>query len=729
MNFYEEFYDDSPISEEEYKLLKSNQKRTRAAHKARDIRNEVGLVPPITDEIKELREYYSNNYVAMHSEVFTNSTGIKPFGENQERSIRQTQSILTYGGRAVIAEPRGFAKTSRTTNNALAAILQGKIRYVLILASSVTKATEILEAIKTELISNEKLQELYPAVCACFEQAEERGSRVKNQTYGGNPTYLDYRVDRIRFPSIDGEASSGSVIHVKSKDNVRGLSTKVRYGPDRGKVLRPDFVFLDDIQTDEEAESEVSAAKIIRTIKKSILYAGSHHKKISAIMCCTPIVPGDVSTHFILNEPSWEVTLYKMVEEMPDNLEVWLTEYADIYMDFDRFTPGDRMKAKLRAKKFVEENYEMLHRGAKVSWEWAYGWGEDPQTEVSALQHAMNFLIEDGAETFETECQCNVTAREDDGSEVKATIKEITNKINRFPRLHCAPETQFITTHIDINKRILTYLTVASPEVFRPSVVDYGTWPKQPGANWEKKSVVNSLSRAYPECSEETEWIYKGLYDLLTFLSERIYYREDGAELTNKLISVDQRWLGDTVQQVIRSHKNRPSLCTYGGVGIKAKTKPFMNRHYGPDCQMHFHCATLPTFDKTLPYLQSDVNFFKTLVHRGIKKGEGENGSLDLFQPQGQDNHLMIARHWTAETPMEDTAVDEGRTIIVWSKPKGDNEWFDNVVGCFANLMKLGCKMTERKNKSKRSYSMQDYIDNQKKKKLVSYERTTDPRN
>lgn len=717
-DFWDEYIDDAPPDPEEYQTAKANQKRNKFRDRLKDVRNEVGLAPPLTPEILELREKYSNDYVSMHQEVFTNSTGLKPFGEPQVKSIRQTQHILTHGGRAVIAEPRGFAKTSRTSNHCLAAVLQGKIKYGLILASSLTKAAEILESIKTELIDNQKLHELYPAVCSCFEMVEERNLRAKNQTYGGQPTYIGYTNDRIRFPYIPGEPSSGSVIQVRSKDNVRGLFTKVRYGENSGSILRPDFVFLDDIQTDEEAGSDVTAQKIIKTIKKSVLFAGSHHRKISAIMCCTPIVPGDVSTHFILHEPSWEVTLYKMVEEMPDNLEKWLTEYADIYLGFDRYKPGDRLRAKLEAKQYVENNYEMLHKGSVVAWDWAYGWGEDPVTEISALHHAMNFLIDEGSEAFETECQCNVTARDEDGTEVKATVKEIVDKTSGRSRLHCAQETQYVTTHIDINKRVLTYLTMSSPEIFRPSVIDYGTWPRQPGATWEKDSIVQSLERAYPEVSEETEWIYKGLYDLLTFLNERVYYREDGQELKNKLISTDQRYLGDTVQQVIRDHPARSICCTYSGIGLKAKSKPFMSRHYGTDCQVHFHCATIPTFDRLLPLLHTDVNFFKTLLHRGVKKGKGEIGSVDIFEPDKGTNHLLLAKHWTSETPTEDKDVDSGNTIIVWSGNRGDNEWFDNATGCLANLQKLGVKRSEaRANRSKRTYSMQDYINNQKKKK------------
>jgi hypothetical protein len=713
---YDEVYTgDLPDSIDEYNKITENQRRVRHLQRQKDIINEVGLVPPPTPEVLEARKYYEDNYVAMHQEIFKRSTGMKPFGPVQEKSIKQTQNILTQGGRAVIAEPRGFGKTSRTSNNALMAILQGRIRYALILASSLTKAAEILESIKTELIDNQELQKLYPAVSRCFEALEEQSRRGKTQTYGGFPTHIGYTNDRIRFPQIPGEASCGSIIQVRSKDNVRGLFTKTKGGDGSGgSILRPDFVFLDDIQTDEEADSQTSAMKIIRTIKKSVLFAGSHHRRISAVMCCTPICPGDVSTHFILNEPSWEVTLYKMVEKMPDNLEMWLTTYADILMGFDRYKPGDRIRARIEARAFVEKNYDVLHEGAEVAWDWAYGWAEDPQTEISALQHAMNFLIEEGPESFETECQCNVSAKDADGEEVRATINQICEKVTHFPRYHCPVDTQFITTNIDVNKRILTYCTMSSPLIFRPSVIDYGTWPAQPGATWKKDTVVHSLARQYPDITEDHLLIYQGVKDLINKLHTQEYYREDGNIMHNHLITVDMGYQMDEVQRAIRDSEARSIVTCYRGQGIDAKRKQFMDRHYGPDCQKHFHCATTPTNDKLLMVLYTDVNFWKTRIHRGIKTRPGITGSIDLFETEKGESHLLLARHWISETPTEDYYPAEDRRVIVWSSPKGDNEYFDNGVGCLANFMKLGCKLRAKRHKSG-TYNIQDYVNMQRK--------------
>ena len=713
---YAEFFDDGvDLSTDEWQTLTKTEKQNIRHRRAQTNKYEVGLVPPPTPEILENRIRYEQDYVVMHQEVFKRSTGIKPFGEQQQTSIRQTQHIINHRGRAVIAEPRGFGKTSRTTNNCLGAVLQGKVRYALILASSVTKAAEILEAILTELLDNEELYKLYPAVCRCFEKAAESQYATKYQTYGGEHTYIEVKKDRIRFPQIPGEPSSGSVIQVRPKDNVRGLFTKIKYGPESGRVLRPDFAFMDDIQTDEEANSPDIAKKIVRTIKKSVIYAGTHSKRISAVMCCTPIAPGDVASHFILNEPSWEVTLYKMVPRMPKAIEKWLVDYREIYLNFNRFLPGDRLRAALDAKKYVEANYDELHEGAEVAWDWAYGWDEDPQTEVSALHHAMNFLIEEGRESFETECQCNVEAKDESGAEIKATLDEVTSKVGRFPRYHCALDTQFITTHIDVNKDVLTYVTMSSPQILRPSVLDYGTWPRQPGSLWEKGRIINSLSRHYPDVPELENQIYSGLSDLLSLLTEREYPREDGAQMLHNFITIDMGWKIDDVQRSIRDSTHRHILACAKGMGLSARVKEFGQKHYGPDCLVFHHCALVPTLDRAMMALYMDVNYFKTMLHKGFKARPGIANSIDLFLPGTNETHLQYAEHIISESPTEDRNEADGRTVIVWSPPKGDNEYFDNSVGCLANFMRLGCKLSSNQLKGTKKIDMQEYMNKQRK--------------
>lgn len=718
---YDDEYD--PDIEEDFEEYASKEDRAKHLEAIRDSRvkralrdsfNEIGRVPPLTQDIKDLRQKYTDDYVSAHQDIFTQSTGLKPFGQIQIDSVKRTHHVLTHGGKSVIAEPRGFGKSSRTANNSLLAVLQGKVKYCLILASSVTKAEDILESIKTELIDNEHLQEMYPAICACFNHVADAPVRGVRQTYLGEKTHIGFTKHLIRFPVIPGEPSSGSIIQVRSKDNVRGLAVKVRFGEHAGKVLRPDFCFMDDIQTDEEAESPTTVYKIVQTIKKSVLFAGSHSRRISAVMCCTPICPGDVSSHFILNELSWDCIVSPMMVKPPTNIDKWIGDYANILTNFDRYETGARTKAQLRAREYVEANYEEMHEGAEMAWEWAFGWAEDPQTEISALQHAMNFKIEEGDEAFESECQCRVEPITKEAEGVKATLEEIMNKTHDHPRRACPVEVKYITTHVDINKDILTYATIASPQDYRPMCIDKGTWPEQSGMTWKKGSIVQSIARHYSDIPEEHEQRYYAIRDLINKLGAQTYARDDGLVMQNMLISIDMGYSIDEVQRAIRDSNYRNITCCYRGQGILAKHKPFMERHYGPATESHFHCATVPSRDRTLTVLYADVNHFKTMFHKGIKTRPDINNSFSFFTPEISSEMLLTAKHCIAETPEDDYHEPEDRHVTIWKNLKDDdNEYFDNCVGAIANLFKLGCEISTRQ-KPVKKLSISDHINRQK---------------
>ena len=182
----------------------------------------------------------------------------------------------------------------------------------------------------------------------------------------------------------------------------------------------------------------------------------------------------------------------------------------------------------------------------------------------------------------------------------------------------------------------------------------------------------------------------------------------------NNLILVDMGYQIDEVQRAIRDSEHRNISMCYRGQGIGAKDKQFMDRHYEKHAEKHFHCATVPTTDRTLTVLYSDVNYFKTQFHKGIKSRADIGGSISLYSPERQSEHLLLAKHCLAETPEEDFFEKEDRRVICWKNVKEeDNEYFDNFVGCLAGLFKLGCEIRGKK-KKQGTYSIKDYIQKQK---------------
>ena len=292
-DYYGEFYEDEE-NVGDYRRMVKSQERSRKQKKVSDAQNEVGVCPELPPEIYEERAKCRNDFVYMHQKCFPQSTGQKPFSEKQEESTRFDQHVMQRGGRVIKLEPRGFAKTSRLSNEALMAAIEGDQPYILIVCSEMGKAEEVMDSIKTELMTNDALEELYPGVIACFRHLDEKGQKARYQTYGGELTYIMYGMDKIRFPTIPGEKCAGAIIQVKPLSNLKGLFHKVKSGPDAGKVLRPTLVIFDDPQTQKDAASPATVKAIIADIKRSALRGGSHARRVSAIMAITPVMPGDV---------------------------------------------------------------------------------------------------------------------------------------------------------------------------------------------------------------------------------------------------------------------------------------------------------------------------------------------------------------------------------------------------------------------------------------------------
>lgn len=691
--FGEEYTGAATTPEEDKAIRKmtkvsARQRRLRAAH------HEVGETPPPSPESLAKREQYKNDFVKMHREVFPDSTGQKPFGEEQENSIRFGQDVFNKGGRLLKLEPRGYAKTTRITNEALMAVLLGMQDYVVIICSNQEKAEEILESLKTEIYNNDKLEELFPAPIACFRNIDDVAVRARYQTFGGERTYLFWGSKTIRFPAVPDEPSSGKFIEIRPMSNTKGLHKKIKAGPDAGKVFRPTLFLIDDPQTHDDAKSETNVRSIISRIKRDALRGGSHSKRASAIMSITPVCPGDVAWHFEHNEQAWEYVKYKMLEKYPDNHDWWMNEYAAVYKAYDRTIRGDRTRAAMEARKLVEDNWDFAHEGAKVTWDHAFGWDEDPQTEVSPVQHAYNIILDDGIEDFEYECQCNTEyGMYQEGETLHAPVLQILTKTLPYKRNECPQNTAKLVAHIDVNMDILSYVIMASENPIQPLVIDYGTHPKQPGL-FSKRNVLVPLKTLYPHHKDYRDILYLAVKDLVEILASRTYTREDGVEMSLNSLGVDIRYEERYVTKSIKESAFRSIIVPCAGLYIGPDDELVHEKVKGKAINVWDNCYLGPNRDHTLDIFHMDVNYFKTEVHRGFNMESGVRGSLSLYGKDidntnlDPDVHKLLAEHCNIERPEREVGKKSRRTRVVWKEKmhQADNEFFDNLTACMALL-------------------------------------------
>jgi len=690
--FGEEYEPEESV--ENYTYSRRQHKLRLAERKIQHAHHEVGVCPELPPEIEERREKYRQDFVALHRDVFPDSTGQKPFGKQQELSIQFGRDVFTSGGRLLKLEPRGYAKTTRITNEALASVLLGMQDYVVIICSNQEKAIEILESLKTELYNNDVLEELFPAPIACIRHIDDVPARARYQTYGGEKTYLYWGTRTLRFPYVPGEKSSGKFIEIRPMSNTKGLHKKIKAGPDAGKVFRPTLFLIDDPQTHDEAKSPTHVNAIIGRIKRDALRGGSHSRRASAIMSITPVCPGDVAWHFEKNEHAWEYIKYKMLEKYPDNHDWWMNDYANVYTNYDRTIRGDKTRAALAAMKMVQENWDMAHQGAEVTWEFAYAWDESPQLECSPVQHAYNIILDDGIEDFEYECQCNTEyGMYQEGETIHAPIAQIITKTLPYKQNIVPQRTAKIVAHIDVNKDFLSYLVMSSDNPIQPHVLDYGTYPKQPGLI-SKRNVIVSLASLYPHQKDFRDILYLAVKDLVEILATRKFIREDGMDLAINSIGVDIKYEEQYVTKAIKESIYRPFIVPCSGLFVGPDDDTLHEKAKLTYLNVWDNCYLAPNRDHTLDIFYLDTNFFKTEVHRGFNMEAGIRGSLTLFgkntdgAPVNPERHKALAEHCNIERPEREVGKRSGRTRIVWKEKMSqpDNEFFDNLTNCFGLL-------------------------------------------
>ena len=86
-----------------------------------------------------------------------------------------------------------------------------------------------------------------------------------------------------------------------------------------GKTVRPSLVVLDDPQTDESARSLSQCANREAILAGAVLGLGGPGKKISGIMPCTVIRPGDMADNILDRDkhPEWNGERTRMVYSFP----------------------------------------------------------------------------------------------------------------------------------------------------------------------------------------------------------------------------------------------------------------------------------------------------------------------------------------------------------------------------------------------------------------------------
>lgn len=659
--------------------------RVRRAHS--EAVASIGEIPPVQNRAR--RERCRLDLCKFLVTYFPWSTGLSPFSDDHKRVIARIEGCILRGGRFVNAIYRGAGKTTIAENTAIWAVLYGHRRFVPVFAGAGPYASRIIDSIKTELADNDLLAEDFPEAIHAIRALEGKSQRCHSQTYGGELTHISWTADRVVLPTIRMSAqlakSLGVPIDAKgytlnsggilTADGITGSGAR---GPKHkrpdGTQQRPDFVILDDPQTDESAGSLLQIRKRLDIIRKGVLKMGGHKTDLAIVMNATVIEKDDLVDQLLdgNRNPAWQGDRIPMVRAWgPAHQTHWLTEYKRLRETYDSEKLDDQKRAHAAATTYYRKHKAEMDAGCEVSWKHCFS---RERGEISAVQHAYNLLIDDGPEVFASECQQQPARREQEGIAILLNAKQVRARLNNLPRGMVPVWSTHLTAGIDVHKEILYWVAVAWGAGFTGAVVDYGTWPEQHRTYFRQDDARPGISDVIHEGGEEHK-LKEALKSLTSRLLAKAWTKEGGGEAKIERCPIDSGYQADSVFEFCRASAFASVVIPAKGIGVTAKQlpwsehKPVNGERRGPDW---IYRAILK---RAVRQLSIDSNSWSSMLARRLLTASGDAGAMTLFGAD-PESHALFADHCCAEYVTE--THGRGRRLEEWTCRVGeDNHWWD----------------------------------------------------
>ncbi|MCC7407739.1 MAG: phage terminase large subunit family protein [Phycisphaeraceae bacterium] len=635
------------------------------------IGRDIGPIPAVVNPQRKARAAGDFRFFC---EAYFPQTFRLPWSDDHLKVIAKIETAVLHGGLFAMAMPRGSGKTTLAETACIWAMLNGAREFVCLIGSDAGHARNMLESIKVEFETNDRLLEDYPEVVYPIHALERIHNRANGQLCQGQPTRITWTADEIVLPTTPGpgSVSSGAIIRVAGiESRIRGMKFKRA----DGRAVRPSLVVLDDPQTDESARSDQQVRARLETLNGAILNMAGPGQKISGIMPCTVIRPGDMADQILDRDkhPVWQGERTKLVYAFPSNQKLW-DQYAQLRAESFR-GGGDGMQA----TEFYRQHREAMDAGAVVAWPQRHN-----EDELSAIQHAMNLRLRD-ERAFWAEYQNQPLPVEEEGAD-QLTAEAVAQKTNGYRRGVVPMDAGHLTMFIDVQGKLLFFAVAAWEEDFTGYVVDYGTYPDQqrpPGSCFTLREAQKTLARAAPGTGLEGS-IYAGLERLTQAYLGRSWRREDGVEMRIERCLIDANWgqSTDVVYQFCRQSVHAGLIMPSHGRYVGASSIPFSEykRKRGERLGLHWRIPCVQS-RRQARHVLIDTNYWKSFIHARLGVAMGDPGCLSLFGRQPAE-HQLLAEHLTAESCV--TTQAKGRVVDEWKirAPGRDNHWFDCLVGC-----------------------------------------------
>lgn len=611
-------------------LTRHREQSRRGMARMKAIGREV-FIPPCEDTNR--KESCRNDLLLFCKTYFPHYTYL-PFADYHLEIIKDFQSAIMYGRSQAAAAPRGGGKDTIFAMAVIWAIAYGHRKWLVYGGATFKLAKAKLENIKIEIEENQLLCADFPEMCVpvrALERSPQRakGQRIKSHSGDAYFSRIEWGQDEIQFAVVEGADCSGSKI------SATGVEAAAR-GLVRGE-LRPDFLCVNDVETDEGARSEVIKKKAENTIDQSLSGLAGPGMDIAKFMLCTIVCPGCMSETY--TDPSikhdWNGKRYRMVEKFPDREDLW-QEYMDLWRSGK--SSGKDPDARI-AHKFYVANRKEMDRGAVVSWKERYiqKITEDGSPrEISALQHAYNLRVALGETAFFSEYQNDPLPENQDTIGLTASV--VASRCGGYAQGIIPENAVSITAGIDIGARELHKVITAWMSNGDNYIVDYSRIPVE--------APKGDLRNAKGHVKAALEAAILDALRLARSESEDFPMRDTaGNERFISMTLIDAKFQPKVIHKFVKESGVR--YRAINGYGSKSGQK----RYTPPDRKskvkkLMYHCYASPVEGKMVYHI--DADHWKLFVQNRFAQDPGTVGACSLF---GMDpaKHRNFANHIVAE--------------------------------------------------------------------------------
>lgn len=598
----------------------------------------------------------------------------RPPSPRMIRFVLKLQDKILHGGLKHVRWPRGKGKSTWVKIAILWAALYGHKSFMVVVEKVKGMAFVVVDEIWKRIYLSPRISADFPEFAVPMRDVEMAPQRMRVQTYLGAPTYMKQDISKFHYyklPTMKGMPWTGAMIAYRGADQaLRGINID---------STRPDFFFIDDPQTDEDAANPETVAKIEDNISGAVLGSGETSERISAVMASTPIEPDDVSERFAdpKRHPEWETETETFVVYWGD--EKLRDEYIAALERADACPNDDaERKAELQeyARKFYEEHRADIERGAEMMDDGDF----DPATEVSAYQHALWLMHTMKPKRFYSEMQMQPTRSQ---GIYKIDPQTVSKRVNGFPLGVVPPECdRGILAFCDVNDDAgLRWELGAFGAGRRLATLAYGQYP--PGRGGVIPPGVPS--------SAIPEYLAPALRKVAdTILAQRFVDR-DGHPLPIDGICFDGGWQTETVATVAQEYRDKgvPVVWSKGFNSkqysryLHEKAAKLENSKNNPSgLKAREECHLWETMNGV--YLAFNADYWKEISQTSFLRDPLSSSSSSLWG-ESDLTHFRFAQEVCAEqlVAKEDSVRYGG--IWTWKKDRGTmNHYGDTHAGLLA---------------------------------------------